>query len=60
MIVRRRIDLNAPLTKDQIDMLEKLKSREVVPDDDCPELTEYQLSQFRRVSKNDEKRTVVV
>ena len=38
-------------------MLEKLKTRPITFDDDCPELTTEQLKQFARVSeKNSEER----
>lgn len=50
MIVRKEIDLKAPLTDEQKEMLEALEARPVQPDDDCPELTEEQLKAMRRVS----------
>ena len=43
MIIRKEIDLNAPLTAEQEQMLEALKTRPVQPDEDCPELTEKPL-----------------
>lgn len=51
MIIRKEIDLNAPLTVEQKQMLEALKTRPVQPDEDCPELTEEQLGQLTRVSE---------
>jgi uncharacterized protein (DUF4415 family) len=51
MIVRKEIDLTAPLTADQKKMLEALKEKAVHPDEDCPELTEEQLDQMVRVSE---------
>lgn len=51
MIIRKDINLNKPLTEEQIEMLEKLKTRPVIPDDDCPELTADQLSKLARVSE---------
>ena len=51
MIIRKYINLNAPLTEEQIARLKKL---EEMPDDeinfdDIPEQTPEQLKQFRRV-----------
>lgn len=42
MIIRKEIDLNEPLTEEQKEMLEKMQSREVVPDEDSPELSQEQ------------------
>ncbi|MBD5129169.1 MAG: hypothetical protein HDT43_04520 [Ruminococcaceae bacterium] len=50
MIVKKSIDVSQPLTEEQIKMLEALKDRSIVFDEDCPELTEEELSQFERVS----------
>ena len=47
---RYTIDVSAPLTPEQREMLEKLKDREPEPDEDCPELTPEQIAQFKRVS----------
>lgn len=52
MIIRKEIDFNKPLTDEQKKMLEELKSRPAISDDDCPELTAEQLKQFARVSEN--------
>ncbi len=51
MMIRREINLDAPLTEAQKQMLEALKDRPVQPDEDCPELTAEQLSQMVRVSE---------
>lgn len=50
MIVRKEIDLNQPLTSAQTEMLNKLESKPITSDEDCPELTMEQLAQFRRIS----------
>ena len=53
MLVTRIIDVNAPLTPEQKARLEALKQMsddDIVYDEDCPKLTEEQLSQFRRVN----------
>ena len=49
-MVRMNIDFNEELTAEQIKMLEELKNSPAVPDEDCPELTDEQLKQMRRVS----------
>ncbi|MBR5181376.1 MAG: hypothetical protein IKW88_03900 [Clostridiales bacterium] len=51
MIIRKEIDFTKPLTKEQEKMLDVLETRPIEFDDDCPELTEEQLSEFRRVSE---------
>lgn len=53
MIVTHVIDLSnpEPLTEEQIQMLEALKDSPIEFDEDCPELTEEELRQFSRVSK---------
>lgn len=51
MIIRKKIDLNAPLTDAQKQMLEDLKTRPVQPDEDCPELTPEQFRQMVKASK---------
>lgn len=50
-MVRKEIDFNNSLTASQVEMLETLKNRDVEPDEDCPELSAEQLSQFKRVSE---------
>ena len=61
-MVRKEIDVNKPLTDAQIAMLQALADRQDEPDTDCPELTEVQLSQFRRVAeqKREERRKQTV
>lgn len=50
MTIKKEIDFNQKLTDEQIKMLEALKSRPLVFDDDCPELTKEELSGFKRVN----------
>ena len=50
MLVRKNIDVTQPLTEEQLKTLDALEERTAAPDEDCPELTEEQLAQFRRVS----------
>ena len=50
MIVRKEIDPTQSLTPSQVEMLHNLESRPISPDEDSPELTMEQLTQFRRIS----------
>ena len=61
-MVRKNIDLNKPLTDAQTDMLLALADRPDEPDEDCPELTDAQLAQFRRAAerKREERRKQTV
>lgn len=61
-MVRKEIDVNKPLTDAQKAMLQALESIPDEPDDDCPELTEAQLSQFKRIAelKREERRKQTV
>ena len=43
--------LKNTISEKQMAMLEALKDREPVPDEDIPDLTDEELSQFRRVSE---------
>lgn len=51
MIIRKELNLQTPLTNSQKKMLSALETRLVTPDEDCPELTEEQLSKFRRIAE---------
>ena len=59
MIVRKEIDVSQPLTPEQIKMLEEVEKRPIVFDEDCPELTDEQLSKCYRAS-NRNKQSVTV
>ena len=50
-IVRKEIDITKPLTDEQIEMLKEAEAAPIVFDEDCPELTKEQLSEFHRVSE---------
>ena len=60
MMVRKEI--KNTISREQMAMLEALKDREPVPDEDIPELTDEELSQFRRISeiKREERRKQTV
>lgn len=59
MLVRKVIDVNAPLTPEQkaeLEILSKMTDDDIVYDEDCPKLTEEQLNQFKRVHPRSEKK----
>ena len=62
MITKKEIDIAKKPTKKQIKMLEELEAAPVTYDDDCPELTEEELLQFRRISdiRNDDRKKQTV
>lgn len=51
MIIRKNIDIYAPLTDDQKKEFEALKDRPIEFDEDCPDYTEEQLAQMIRVGR---------
>ena len=57
-MVEMNIDFSEKLTEEQLKMLEALKERPVVPDEDCPAMIAEQLQQFRKISeiKREERR----
>ncbi len=53
MIVRKTINIYAPLTEEQkanIEIIRNMRDEDIVFDEDCPELTEEQLKKFKRVN----------
>ena len=62
MNVYKDIDLNKPLTAKQRKQLEELKTRVAAPDNDCPELTDEQIDQLKRLAelRRDERRKQTV
>ena len=44
-----------PLTEEEREELRALKNRPIVYDEECPELTEEQIKQFRRVNPRRKK-----
>lgn len=55
MTIRKEIDLKKPLSPDQVEMLNALESMPITPGEECPELTPEQLTQFRRISAENQK-----
>ena len=58
MITRKEIDLAAPLTTPQIEMLTALEAAPSTADVDCPELTAAQQNSFHRIIRKTESRFV--
>lgn len=58
MITRKEIDLAAPLTTPQIEMLTALAAAPSTADVDCPELAAAQQSSFHRLIRKTESRFV--
>lgn len=56
MIITKTIDTSKPqpLTPEQLKMLADLENRPIAYDEDSPELTHEQLSQFRRITPPEE------
>ncbi len=53
MLVTRVINVNAPLTEEQkarLAILKTMTDDDIVYDEDCRELTDEELSQFKRVN----------
>ena len=48
-MVEKEIDFSKGLSKQQIQMLKELEERPIVYDEDCPELSEEELSKFKHV-----------
>ena len=57
IMVKKEINFSEGLSEEQIEMLRNLEKRPIVYDEDCPELSEEELSQFRHISEiNNNKR----
>ena len=50
MTVKKRIDKNTGLSREQIDMLKKAESMPIIYDEDSPELTQEDLAEFKRIA----------
>lgn len=59
MIIRKDIDFSKPLTPEQIKMLEDMNQKPIVSDEDCPELTDEQLSKAYRASEKENQSVLV-
>ena len=49
-MIRKVLIPGTPLTPKQIQRLDALKNYPIVYDEDCPEMTDEQLAQFKRVN----------
>ena len=59
MNIRKEIDVSKPLTAEQVRMLEEAEKLPVSFDEDCPELTDEQLSRAYRASKRNNQSVTV-
>ena len=64
MVVKKKIDINKALSKEQRQMIEALEQRKIEENRDNPELTLEELREFKRVSEenreNRKKQTVTI
>jgi hypothetical protein len=51
MLVTKIIDVKAPLTPEEVAEIEALKDRPVVPDDDCPEMSDAEIAFYDYLQK---------
>ena len=61
MLVTKVIDLNAPLSPEQIErlkLLENMSDDDIVYDEDCPPQTPEQLKKFKRVNPRRKEQAV--
>lgn len=63
-MIRKEINVNKPITESQKSMLKALENHSVKPDEECQELTDEQLKQFRHIAtenrENRRKQTVTL
>ena len=60
MLIRKWIDIGQPLSPEQLErlkLLDDIKDEDIVFDEDCPELTDEQLKQFKRVNPRRKEQT---
>ena len=50
-MVVKEIDVNRKLSEEELRMLEEAERMPIVYDEDCPELSDDELSQFKRISE---------
>ena len=59
MLIREELNPNEPLTQNELDMLKNAKKMPIIFDEDCPELTDEQLSKmYRAADRNNQSVTV--
>ena len=54
MIIKKDIDINAPLTEAQKAMIENSIASEIVFDEDCPELTDEEINRLEIYREHEE------
>ncbi|MEG0179565.1 MAG: BrnA antitoxin family protein [Oscillospiraceae bacterium] len=52
MKISKSIDFSKKLSPKQLEMLQIMDASPVVPDEDCPEFSEAELMQFKRISSD--------
>ncbi|MEG1942855.1 MAG: BrnA antitoxin family protein [Angelakisella sp.] len=52
MEISKSIDFNKGLSPKQLAMLQEVDASPVAPDEDCPEFSEAELMQFKRISND--------
>ena len=62
MIIHKEIDVNSPLTSEQIKMLEEMDKRPVVSDEDSPAYSKEELIRLKKLAeqKRAEKQDLIV
>lgn len=58
MIVQRVIYPGQKPTPEQIEELRALKNRPIIFDEDCPELTDEELKEFKRVNPRRKEKSI--
>ena len=56
MTVYEELNFNDKLTEEQITMLRELETSPVVPDEDCPELTDEQMAKLAEAARERRKK----
>jgi uncharacterized protein (DUF4415 family) len=61
-MVKKTIDVSKKPTESQIRMLEELDAKPITFDEDCPQLSDAELAQFRRITdiRNEERKKQTV
>ncbi len=55
MITKHKVDFSEKLTDKEIEMFKEASKKKIVFDDDCPELSDDELKEFKRISEQKKK-----
>ena len=58
MLVKTIIDVKAPLTKDELTEIDALENRPVIPDEDCPEMSDDEIAFYDYLQKKYKTRRI--